>query len=99
MRNPLSSQARAQRRLGTIRERVQRLRAQVAELEEQIVHLTQVEADAQTDAVVAGHQVAAREHRAARSDLDRAVRQRDEAQATITGLLAEQDSLLERLLD
>ncbi len=99
MPNPLSRTARAQRRLGSIRARVHRLRADVATLDEQIVHLTQVEADAQTDAVVAGHEVAAREHRAARSDLDRAVRLREEAQAAITDLLAEQDSLLERLLD
>lgn len=98
MANPLSRAARRGRRLSRIRRDLGALRRELGVLEEQAVFQQQVEDDARTDAVVAGHDVAAREHRAAHSDLARTRRQQQEVRDRIAALEAEQDRLLEEML-
>lgn len=94
-----SRQARTRRRLSALSARIEQDRQRLGVIQEQVRFLTQVEADARTDAVVAEDLGMAREHTAAERDLQRAVRDRDEVQAALAARRAEQDRLLEELLD
>jgi hypothetical protein len=76
---------------------LERARATERELSAQVDHLGSVADDATTEAVVAGHAPAARDARAAASDLDRHRRLLDATRQEISDLLAEQDRLLDRL--
>jgi hypothetical protein len=89
---------RAERRIAALAAEVAALRARLPVLDEQVGFLDQVSAEAETQAVVGGDHVSAREHRAAASDLDRARRERAEVAARIVALQAEQDRLLDDLL-
>ncbi len=91
-----SRRARAQKRVTALARDIAAARARLGVLEEQVAFLEQVESDAQTDAVVTGDP---REHRSARSDLERARRERQEVIDRIARLGERQDQLLEGLLD
>lgn len=87
-----------QKRLTDVRSQVTALREGLRVLDEQIAYQQGVADDAAVDAVVQGP-LAAREQRAADGDVQRTRRERDRTAARLAGLIAEQDSLLERLLD
>jgi hypothetical protein len=80
-----------------LRSDLERARATQRELAAQVDHLVGIADDATTEAVVAGHEPAARDARAATSDLDRHRRLLDATRQEIADLLAEQDRLLDRL--
>jgi cell division septum initiation protein DivIVA len=86
-----------QKRLTDVGEEVRRLREAVRVLDEQVAYAQEVADDAGTRAVVASTPLADRDRRQAEDDLRRVRRQRDDLAARITGLLAEQDTLLDRL--
>jgi chromosome segregation ATPase len=88
---------RTHRRLQRLRADLERARTTQRELTAQVDHLVGIADDATTEAVVAGHEPAARDARAATSDLDRHRRLLDATRQEITDLLAEQDRLLDRL--
>ncbi|CAN5238907.1 hypothetical protein BH23ACT9_BH23ACT9_12130 [soil metagenome] len=92
-------QARARRRLAALGPAIEKDRKRLAVAEEQVLFLTQVESDARTDAVVAEDLGMAREHTASQRDLQRAVRDRDEIREALAARRAQQDRLLEELLD
>jgi hypothetical protein len=85
------------KRLADVRDEVRRLREALAVLEEQVAHVSDVAEDAATRAVVSSTPLADRERRQAEDDLRRVRRERDETAARIQALLAEQDSLLDRM--
>lgn len=91
-------QARTTRRLAALGAQIEADRRRLVVVDEQVRFLTQVEADARTDAVVAEDLGMAREHTAAERDLRRAVRDRDEVAGALARKRAEQDRLLEQLL-
>jgi hypothetical protein len=68
-------------------------------LEEQVVFQQDVSEEARIRALVSETPLADREAREAADDLRRLVRSRDDAPARVAELRAEQDSLLERMLD
>jgi hypothetical protein len=68
-------------------------------LEEQVVFQQDVSEEARIRALVSETPLADREAREAADDLRRLVRSRDDALARVAELRAEQDSLLERMLD
>lgn len=86
-----------QKRLMEVRSEVTVLREGLGVLDEQIAFQQGVAADAATDAVVQGP-LAARESRHADDDVRRTRRQREETAARVAALTAEQDDLLEQLL-
>lgn len=88
-----------ERRLSAISGDLQTLRSRVALLDEQLAFLREVADDARTQAAVADHPLVDRDRDRAADDLRRAQRERDEGAAQIASLLAEQDALLERLLE
>ncbi|MFU8839666.1 MAG: hypothetical protein ACNA8R_02970 [Nitriliruptoraceae bacterium] len=88
---------RTRRRLQRLRTDLERARATERELTAQVDHLGGVADAATTEAVVAGHAPAARDARAATSDLDRHRRLLDATRQDISDLLAQQDRLLDRL--
>jgi len=90
---------RTRRRLERTRTALERAQATERELAEQVAHLDAVAADAHTRGLVADDPQAAREARDARSDLDRHTALLDDTRREISRLLAEQDALLERLLE
>ncbi|WP_370325217.1 hypothetical protein [Euzebya sp.] len=90
---------RTRRRLAALHAEIGDLRGRLSVLEEQVTFLVQVEADAETEAVVGDTPVHVREHRTARRDLQRAQRERDEVRRAIEQRVAEQDRLLEQLLE
>lgn len=87
------------KRLEDIRPELQRAREGLRILEEQVSFQQQVTAEAETAAVVAETPLAHREYREADGDLQRLQRQRDDVREHVTALLAEQDELLDRMLD
>ncbi len=95
----LNAHARVRRRLAALAEKMATARARLAVLVEQVAFLEQVESDAAVDAVVGSDPVSGREHRSARSDLDRARREQTELRERLAALGAQQDALLERLLE
>ncbi len=86
-----------QKRLRDVGDEVRRLREGARVLDEQVAYAEEVAEEASTRAVVASTPLADRERREALDDLRRVRRQRDELQQRIAGLLAEQDTLLDRL--
>lgn len=68
-------------------------------LDEQMAFVAEVDEDAHIRALVSETPLADREAREARDDLERMRRSRDEAAARVEALRAEQDRLLERLLE
>lgn len=87
-----------QKRLTELRTRIERLRAGVRVLDEQVAYLGEQASEAETRALVSATPLADREHREAAEDLRRLRRERDENAVELAGLLAEQDRLLEKLL-
>ncbi len=95
----LDRHSRVRRRLSSLAQQTATTRARLGVLLEQVAFLEQVESDAAVDAVVGGDPVTGREHRSARSDLDRARREQIELTERLDALSRQQDALLERLLD
>lgn len=95
MRRPGSSA----RRLQDLREEAARLRERVGILDEQVAYVASVAEEAHTRALVSSTPLADRESREAEEDLRRTRAQRDEAAARLAEIAAEQDLLLERMLD
>ncbi|HEX2173388.1 MAG TPA: hypothetical protein VHL09_13200 [Dehalococcoidia bacterium] len=87
------------RHLSDVGARLARARDELRIVDEQIVFQSGVVDDAETRAVVAETPLADREYRMARDDLGRLQRQRDRIAAELAELRAEQDRLLDRLLD
>lgn len=85
------------KRLEDTRTELQRLRAQLRVLDEQVVYVADVASEAETRAVVAGTPLADRERREAAEDLRRAQRERELLAQRIDALVDEQNSLLDRL--
>jgi len=88
-----------QRRLTEARDELARLRESLRILDEQVAFQQGVADEAETRAVVSQTPLADREARDAQGDLRRLLRQREEVAATIAELAAEQDQLLDRLLE
>jgi hypothetical protein len=86
-------------RLGRLREELRRVRATERVLAEQVAYLREVADDAETRSMVAQTPLAEREWREARTDLDRHSALLDDARREATDLLAEQDRLLDRLVE
>jgi hypothetical protein len=89
-----------------VKERLAGLSAEIAEeqmhlgiLDEQLAFQTEVADDARIRALVSETPLADRESHIASDDLRRLERSRDEAQRRLGDLRAEQDSLLERMLE
>ena len=91
--------ANVQKRLEDARQEIIRAREALRILEEQVAFQQGVADDAETTAVVAETPLAHRERREADGDLQRLRTQRDELRERIALLVAEQDELLERLLE
>ncbi|MGH2794806.1 MAG: hypothetical protein ACRDKG_10930 [Actinomycetota bacterium] len=89
-----------------VTERLAALSAEIAEeqiqlriLEDQLLFQSEVADDARIRALVSETPLADRESQIASDDLRRLERSRDEARRRLSDLRAEQDSLLERMLD
>lgn len=78
-------------------EELQRARARVQVLTDQLAHLRDVADEARTRELLDGHVFAERDARNARSDLRHHEAQLDEARAAVQQLVAERDQLLEQL--
>jgi predicted nucleic acid-binding Zn-ribbon protein len=85
------------KRLAEVRDEVRRARETLRVLEEQLRYADEVADEAVTRALVASTPIADRERKEAQDDLRRVRRQRDDVAARIEALLAEQDSLLDRI--
>lgn len=90
--------SKPQQRLTEVRAEVTALREGLRVLDEQLAYQRGVADDAGVDAVVQGP-LAERERRRADDDVRRTRRERDDTAERIAALTAEQDALLERLLD
>ena len=88
-----------QKRLEDARAEIVRAREALRILDEQVAYQQGVADDAETAAVVAETPLAHRERREADGDLRRLRTQRDELRERIAALVAEQDELLDRLLE
>jgi hypothetical protein len=86
-------------RLARIQEELRRVRATERVLVEQVAHLDEVAADAETRKLVAQTPLADREWREARTDLDRHRVLLEEAREEAQDLLHERDRLLDRLFE
>jgi hypothetical protein len=91
--------AKVRERLTRIQDEVRRIRATERVLAEQVAYLEEVADDAETRRLVARTPLADREAQEARTDRDRHARLLHEARREVADLLAEQDRLLERLLE
>lgn len=87
------------KRLTDARDELVRARESLRILDEQVAYLQGLADDAETRALVAGTPLADREHREADQDRRRAQRARDDVAAQVAALVAEQDDLLDRLLE
>jgi cell division septum initiation protein DivIVA len=87
-----------QKRLEEVRDEVRRLREELRVLDEQVTYQQELADEAATKAIVAETPLADRERHSAMEDLRRTRRHRDEVADRLTDLDAEQDELLERLL-
>ena len=85
------------KRLEDTRTELQRLRAQLRVLDEQVAYVRDVAAEAESRALVSGTPLADRERQEAAEHLHRAQRERDELVRRVDALVQEQDSLLDRL--
>jgi len=86
-----------ERRLLDVSDRLKRLRADVAVLDEQIEHLDGVAGDAELRALVSETPIADHEASFTRRNADAHRRQRDDLLRSIGELEVEQDSLLDRM--
>lgn len=86
-------------RLAALSNEIAEARTSLRILEEQLAFVAEVDEDARIRALVSETPLADREAQEARADLERMRRSRDEAAARVASLLAEQDRLLERLLE
>jgi hypothetical protein len=91
--------ANLQKRLEDARSELLRAREALSILEEQVAFQQGVADDAETTAVVAETPLAHRERREADGDLRRLRRQRDELRERVAALVAEQDELLDALIE
>ena len=87
------------KRLSDARDELVRARESLRILDEQVAYLQDIAEDAETRALVSETPLADREHREADQDLRRARRAREEVAAQVAALVAEQDELLDRLLE
>ncbi len=85
-------------RLSGTRAQLRRVRATERVLAEQVAHLDEVVADAQTRRLVARTPLADRQWADARQDRDRHAAQLEGARQEVATLLGTQDDLLDRLL-
>jgi chromosome segregation ATPase len=92
-------QGNVRKRLQDVREETGRLRESLAILEEQLTYVAGVAADAELAAVVASTPLADRDWRIANEDLRRLRRERDDVARRVAELEAEQDRLLDKLLE
>jgi hypothetical protein len=86
-------------RLAALSNEIAEARQALHILDEQLAFVAEVDEDARIRALVSETPLADREAQEARADLERMRRSRDEAEARVQSLLAEQDRLLERLLE
>ncbi|MDQ1430413.1 MAG: hypothetical protein QOF40_1015 [Actinomycetota bacterium] len=91
------SQSILQRRLVDVSERLKRIRAELAVTEEQLLFLEEQAEDVRLRALVAETPLADVEARDARRHADAQAHHRDALRATVRELVAEQDSLLDRI--
>lgn len=85
------------KRLDDTRTELQRLRAQLRVLEEQVAYVDEIAQDAETRALVSATPLADRERREAAEDLRRTRRERDQVLRRVEALVEEQNNLLDRL--
>ena len=90
---------RTNERLKALSDEIAQLRTEIAVLEEQSQYVAEVADDARIRAIVSETPLADREEREAREDAERMRRSLDDARARLAALRAEQDTLLERLLE
>jgi len=91
--------ANLRKRLSDAREELVRARESLRILDEQVSFLKEVASDAEVRALVSETPLADRDHREADQDLRRALRARDEVAEKVASLTAEQDELLDKLLE
>ena len=87
-----------ERTLADVGDRLNKARDELRIIEEQLLFQMDVLEEAKTRMLVSETPLADREYRVARDDYERMVRQRDEVNAAIAELHAEQDLLLDRML-
>ncbi len=87
-----------ERHLSQLGDRLTRARDDLHIIEEQLLFQMDVLEQAKTRMLVSETPLSERDHREARDDLQRLVRQREQALATIAELHDEQDRLLDRML-
>lgn len=90
---------RIQKSLSELGDRLTKARADLRIVEEQILFQMDVLEEAKTRMLVAETPLADREFRIARDDYDRLTQERARVTAEIEELQAEQDRLLDRMLD
>ncbi|MGH2747040.1 MAG: hypothetical protein ACRDKB_03820 [Actinomycetota bacterium] len=90
---------RIQKNLSELGDRLTKARADLRIVEEQILFQMDVLEEAKTRMLVAETPLADREFRVARDDYDRLTHERARVTAEIEELQAEQDRLLDRMLD
>ncbi len=87
-----------QKTLSELTARLEKARAELRIVEEQILFQMDVVEETKTRKLVSETPLADREHTVARDDYERMLRQRDGINAEIAELQAEQDKLLDRML-
>ena len=87
-----------EKNLAQLNERIGKARDDLHIIEEQLLFQMDVVEDAKTRMLVSETPLSERDHREARDDLQRLVRQREHALADIAELQSEQDRLLDRML-
>jgi hypothetical protein len=87
-----------QKNLSQLTDRITRAREDLHIIEEQLLFQMDVVEEAKTRMLVSETPLSERDHREARDDLQRLVRQREHALADIAELQGEQDKLLDRML-
>jgi hypothetical protein len=87
-----------EKNLSQLTDRITRARDDLHIVEEQLLFQMDVVEEAKTRMLVSETPLSERDHREARDDLQRLVRQREHALADIAELQTEQDRLLDRML-
>jgi hypothetical protein len=87
-----------EKNLSQLNERVGKARDDLHIIEEQLLFQMDVVEDAKTRMLVSETPLSERDHREARDDLQRLLRQREQVLAAIAELQTEQDRLLDRML-
>jgi len=91
------SQSLLRRRLVDVSERIKRMRADLAVAQEQLAYLEEEAEEARLRALVSETPLADAEARDARRHADALARQRDALDRAVSGLVREQDDLLDRM--